>query len=153
MTRREAIAVLGAPALLKADAESDVWEVLASMAASLSEDDVPGFLQPVDRNMPGYGDLSTNLNAMILEVNVRSMISPISNEGNESERTLQVDWELHMYPRGNQSPLSTQNNSQGDIARMQTREQPVTLRFRKPGKKWRVTKIDPIAFFAPPDMH
>ena len=152
MTRREAIALLIAPAL-KADAASDVWDVVASMASALAADDAPGFLKPVDPEMPGYSDLATNVGGLIQQTSVRSMISPLTGEGGESERTLQVDWELRMYPRGGDSLLSTNQNSQGNIARIEHREQAVTLRFRRNRKKWQIVKLDPIAFFAPPEMH
>jgi hypothetical protein len=152
MRRRDVIALLFIP-VLKGDGESEVWAVVASMASALAENNAPGFLKPVDRNMPGYADLSTNVEGLVQQADVKSSISPLSNEGTESARTLRVDWELRMYPRGGESPLSTDTNSQGNIARMQRREQAVTLQFRRVEKKWQVSKIEPIAFFAPPEIH
>jgi hypothetical protein len=134
MTRR-LFALL--PALLFADPAADAWDIVAAMAAALAEDNADGFLKRVDPKTPGFDDLSTAINALVQQTDVQSAITPLSNEGTDAERTLQLDWELRLKPKN-------------DTVRMTTREQAVTLQMRHVKKTWIVIRIDPITFFVPP---
>ena len=46
-----------AVACLFADTHSDVIDLFTSMAAALSDSNVPEFMDAFDKNMPGYGNL------------------------------------------------------------------------------------------------
>jgi hypothetical protein len=127
------------PVLLLADEASDAWDVIAAMAAALAEDNADGFLKRIDPKMVGYGDLSTNVTALIQQADVRSAISPIANEGDASARTLQLDWELHLKPKGNN-------------VHSVSREEAITVQLDRLNTKWRITKLEPVAFFAPPQF-
>ncbi len=128
------------PALLVADSSADAWDTVAAMAAALAEENADGFLKRIDAQTPGYDQLSSSIQALLTQTDVRSVITPLANDGTDSERTLQLDWELRLKPKNN------------DV-RMSAREQAVTVRMRREKKGWKVVKIDPIAFFAPPDLH
>jgi hypothetical protein len=138
MTRR-LFALLPATLLL-ADSAEDAWDLVAAMAAALAEDNADGFLKRIDSEAPGFDDLSSSIPALLQQTDVRSIITPIGNEGSEAERTLQLDWELRLKPKN-------------DDVRMKVREQAITIHMRRHKKSWMVTKIDPISFFAPPDLH
>jgi hypothetical protein len=152
MTRRIFLAQAFLPVLLKADAAADAWDVIAAMAAALAEDNASGFLKRVDEKMLGFGDLSRNINAMLQQANVQSAISPLANDGNDTARTLQLDWELRLKPKALTDPLGTDLNTQGGSAPLVRREEAITVDLRRDGKKWKVTKIEPAGFFAPPNF-
>ena len=127
------------PVLLLADEASDAWDVIAAIAAALAEENAPAFLKRIDPKMPGYSDLSTNITALVQQADVQSVITPLANVGDSSERTLQLDWELRLKPKG-------------DTVRMVMREEAVTAQLQLQNKKWLITKFEPIAFFAPPQF-
>jgi hypothetical protein len=139
MTRRAALGILAAAIPVSADSESEVWDVIAAMAAALAEDNPPAFLKPIDPQIPGYGELSENLEAMVQQADVHSSIAPLGNEGNDVSRTLELDWELRLTRKG-------------AAPRMQVREQAIKVALHRDAKRWRVVKLDPVAFFAPPDF-
>lgn len=142
MTRRRFIAVsagLAAMPHLRADSASEVWDVIAAMAAALAEDNAPGFLKPVDLKTPGYDLLAQDVTGMLLQAEVESGILPVRNEGDDWSRTVEVNWELRLRRKGN------------DL-RTETRRRTVTLRFTREGKRWQVIHLDPISLFAPPNF-
>jgi hypothetical protein len=149
MTRRVFISgVLAGPVVLNADAAADAWELVTALAAALAEDNASGFLDRMDKNMPGLDDLSRNVRAMLEQANVQSSVSPLANDGGDSARKVQLDWELRLKPKSLTNPLGTDLNSQGGARPLVEREEAVTLELRRDGKKWKVTKVDPIAFFS-----
>lgn len=153
MTRRVFLGVaIVAPGILRADAAAEAWDLVTALAAALAEDNASGFLKRFDAKMPGFEDLSRDIPAMLQQANVQSSISPISNEGGESARKLQLDWELRLKPKALTDPLATDLNSQGGATPVVQREEAVTIELRKDGRNWKVAKLDPIAFFAPPDF-
>jgi hypothetical protein len=140
MTRRTAVLLFSAAplALRAADSAADVWSVVAVMAAALAEDNPEGFIKALDPRMPGYDKLVAAARGIILQADVHSAITPIDNQGDDSARTLSVTWELRLTRKG-------------DPTRMDVREEAVTLNFRRDGKRWLVTNVDPVSFFNPPD--
>lgn len=127
------------PTLLFADSAGDAWAVVAAMAAALAEDNADGFLKRIDPHSPGFDDLSTSIEALLRQADVRSIITPIRNEGNDAGRTLELDWELRLKPKN-------------DDVRMTLREQAVTIQMHREKKRWRAAQIGPVSFFAPPDF-
>jgi len=121
-------------ASLRADSEDDVWEVLGKMASSLSAGNVPAFLDPIDRSMAGLEDLRVNLSALLGQAEVQSSIELISNEGDDSSRTVEADWLLRIIRRDESSAA-------------RKRQQNVKCGFRKTGKKWKVVSLEPRSFF------
>jgi hypothetical protein len=141
MTRRELLVLMGSAAALpvRADSASEVWDVVAAMAAALAEDNAPGFLKPVDLRTPGYDLLAQDVTGMLMQAEAQSGILPVRNEGDDWGRTVEVNWELRLRRKGN------------DL-RTETRRVPVTLRFVREGKRWKVVGMDPISLFAPPNF-
>ena len=152
MTRRVLLAQSLLPVFAWADAADDVWEVAAAMAAALSDDNASGFLKLIDKEMPGYQDLESKVTALLDKADVQSNISPLGNEGSPAGRTLQLDWILRMKPKHAVSPLDDVPDGHPGDLRAEQREEAVTLLFHRDGKHWRVRKLDPIAFFAPPSF-
>lgn len=152
MTRRALGIALLAAGVALGDAAADVWDLFASMASALAQErpadprlppvfgNAEAFLKAVDRQMSGYDQLSANIRAMVQEAHVESDILPVTNDGGDQERTVVLDWTLRM-----KRPTADRGGQ------IDTREQMVTFHVKKQGKKWRVTSIDPLGFFSPPN--
>lgn len=118
-------------------ASSDPAEVLAAMAAALSEDNLPGFLRHLDREAPAYREIEAKLEALMAQAEIASSIRILNEEaGSEDERVLQTDWYLEL-------------KSKSSAGAFERRRQIVTLRFRGVRKGWNVVDLSPVEFFAP----
>ncbi len=133
---KAAAALLLALPLLFADAQADVTDVVASMAAALTAVNVPAFMDAIDRDMPGYDTLRDQVTALVNQAEVTSSIEPIRNEGDDSHRVLELDWYLEVR--------SLQQD--GSIVR---RREVIQCELRKEKKKWKVVSLKPLEFFAP----
>ncbi len=136
MSRRGLILALLAPAL-RADDSSDVWELLTQVAEALSEGNLDEFFAAFDRAMPDYQMLMANVSGLVREYEAGSTIEPLSEEGDGHTRMLELDWFLEL--------VEQQDNT--NITRRRDR---VRVRVVKTGKKWKITSLQPITFFAPP---
>lgn len=139
MIRRLAIALVFAAGALHADASSEVFEVVASMAAGLAEDNVPAFTKPIDKALPELDRITTDLRAIIAQAEVTCSIERIQDEGDDNARTLVLDWSMRLKRRGSGQQV-------------EQRREAVTLKLRRDGKKWTITSLGPLTFFAPPDF-
>ena len=139
MTRRALILTPVVAPLLRADASSDVWELFVKLAAALAEDNVSGFMDGIDPEMNGFEQLKANIDGMIQQAEIRSIIDKVTETGDDHARSMQLDWFLQLKRRGS-----------GD--RTEERQQVVKCDVALQGKRWRVVRIDPIRFFAPPNF-
>ena len=139
MTRRELLLTPVLIPLLRGDASDDVWEVFVKLAAALAEDNASGFLDAIDPAMAGFEQLKTNIEGMIQQAEIRSIIDKVSDSGDDRARSVQLDWFLQLKRRGS-----------GD--RTEERQQVLKCDVALQGKRWRVERIDPIQFFAPPNF-
>ncbi len=136
MTRR--ILLLSAiPPLLRADDEQDIWQLLTDAASALSEGNPQAFLAAFDRSMEGYQTLETNVSALLAQNQVQSSIELLGEEGSGGSRTLTLDWFLQIV-------------EQQDAAALTRRREQVHCKVTKQGRKWRITSLEPLSFFAPP---
>ena len=138
MRRRAFLAGLTAAAL-HADPRREIYDLFGAMANSLAESNAHRFLQSFDPGMPGYGQLSANVMALVKQAEIHSTIDVIDDAGDERERTVQLDWLLQL----------TEKQSSANAVR---REQVVKCRLVKSKRTWRVVSLEPIAFFAPPKI-
>ena len=146
MTRRALILGAVAAGVVRADAEDETWELVASAARALVEATalpppnrgtaVP-FLSYFDPKMAGFETLRDSVTALIDQVDLQSTIDPLRNEGNDRAREMTLDWLLTMSDPGS-SIVSTR------------REAEIRCRVEKQGKKWRIVLLEPVSFFAPP---
>jgi hypothetical protein len=121
---------------LRADTHADVVDVFASMAAALSDPNVPEFMKNFDKDMPGYDTLKIQIRALLTNADVSSSVEPVKDEGDESKRTVDLDWYLQIrsqYPTG---PIVT-------------RREVIHCELRKQGKHWKIVSLEPMEFFAP----
>lgn len=138
MTRRSLL-LTACTLPLRADSAREVWEVLADAVAALGRDSGGEFLAAFDKAMPGYEKLRDDVTGLLRAVEVQCSIEPVSNEGDDRVRNLQLEWLFILRSRDN-------------TGRSTRRRQSVTCRFEKQGKKWRIAAFDPLALFVPPPV-
>ncbi len=112
-----------------AETPKDVIDFLRSAAEALADQDANGFLDHFDRNMPGFSTLRDEA-AVLANADVESTIEFVNDEGDDKRRELQLDWVLRV------------NGGR-------PRHELVECRMEKQGKKWKITKLQPVEFFAP----
>ena len=135
MTRRLFLP-LPLAACLQADSAKDVENLIRSVAGALSADKVELFLSYFDPAMPGFDKLRYNVVGLTSQGDVSCSIEIQSNEGDDSERTLTLDWILEFEHKDN-SPGVTH------------RQKSVKCQLRKTGKKWRIASFEPLDLFSP----
>jgi hypothetical protein len=113
-----------------------VLDLFTDVAASLSAGNVARFMAAFDPAMPGYAKLRESVAALAAQGDVQSSIDPVQNEGTESERDVEWRWTLRIR-RGQDSTASV------------LREESVKGKVVKRAGKWRITQLEPLAFFAP----
>ena len=136
MTRRGLMfASLAAP--LFADDSREVWELLAQVAGALSEGNMDEFLQAFDRAMPEYHTLELNVSSLLRQYEVRSSIEPLDEDTKGLSYIVDLDWLLELV-------------EQQDNTNITRRRERIHCEVVKRGKAWKVMKIEPLPFFAPP---
>jgi hypothetical protein len=131
------LAALIAPMLMRAEVPADVLRVIADAAEALANDDSAGFLDQFDNNMPGYAELQANVEALLGANQVLSTVEPVSEEGDDAKRSLELDWVLAI----------NEKNAAG--GRKETRRRVLQCRVERRGKRWKIVALDPINFFRP----
>jgi len=124
MTRRLWL-LLPLAGLLRADSEKDVRDLIASAAAALSAGKVELFLDAFDRAMPDFEKLRYGVVGLTSRADVGCSIEIVSNEGDDSARSLTLDWIL---------TIEQKDGSPGAARRQKT----VKCEVKKVGKKWRI---------------
>jgi hypothetical protein len=120
-----------------ADPAAEAWEVITGLAAALGRGSDVSFLSLCDPQMPGYSTLQANISALVVAADVASGIDPVRNEGDNSARDVEVDWQMRIVDRSG-------------LDRITERRETVRCRIEKRGRGWKVVKLEPVAFFAPP---
>jgi hypothetical protein len=118
-----------------ADSAADVLNVFTNAAEGLINDDAASFLDSFDRTMPGYAALQDNVKGLLAAYEVGATIEEIADQGDDSKRTVELDWLLILTQKG------ATNSPQ------QTRRQVVKCTVERRGKQWKVTGVEPVDFF------
>ncbi len=118
-----------------ADPAADVLNVFSAAAAALINDDAAAFLDNFDRNMPEYATLETDIDGMLAAYDVGSTIEVVSDEGDDQIRSVELDWLL----------LATRKDAINSA--QETRRRVVKCRLERHGKRWKITRLDPVEFF------
>jgi len=128
------VPTLGVLVFLHADTHADVIDLFASMAAALSEINVPQFMDAFDKNMPDYDQIKTGVTALVRQADVTSSVEPLSDEGDDTKRTVDLDWYLEV----------TSLVPDGPPVR---RREVIHCELRKEKKHWKIVALKPIEFF------
>jgi hypothetical protein len=118
-----------------ADPPADVLKVFRGVAEALTNDDAAAFLDNFDRDMPEYATLRTNIEGMLAAYEVGSTIEMVSDEGDDQTRNVELDWLL----------LATRKDAINSA--QETRRRVVKCRLDRRGKRWRITRLEPMDLF------
>jgi len=134
-----AVAALLATPWANAGTHTEILDLVGSMASALSENNGPGFLEAFDKAMPGYDHLHEAIPALLDQGDITSSVEPLRDEGDETKRTVDLDWYLEIHNPDATTPVIR-------------RREVIHCRMEKQGKHWRVTTLDPISFFDPENL-
>lgn len=115
----------------------DVLTTITDAAAALANDDASAFLDHFDRNMSGFAALRANVEGLLGANEVVSTIEPISNQGDDRQQSVDLDWLLAI------------NDKDRAGGRKQTRRAIVKCRLEHQNKGWKIVAIEPADFFRP----
>jgi len=133
---RVSLVVLALAVGTRADSDADVVDLIGSMAAALSDNNAAGFLDKLDKAMPGRDRLREAIPALLQQGQIASSVEPLRNEGDDTKRKLDLDWYMEISDPDGDAPLIR-------------RRQVIKCRVEKQGKHWRVVSLDPVSFFDP----
>jgi hypothetical protein len=119
-----------------ADTHDDVVDLIASAAAALADVNVPQFMAAFDKDMPGYENLKGAVTALTNHAEVTSAIEPFKDEGDDTKRSVDLDWYLQVRSLVQDGPIVT-------------RRQVIHCELRKEKQRWKIVSIKPVEFFAP----
>jgi hypothetical protein len=134
--RRAAVVALGFLfcSCLRADTHDDVVDLFASMAAALSEINVPQFMDAFSKDMPDYDRLKSAVTALVNQAEVASSIEPLKDEGDDARRTVELDWYLEIRSLLPDGPIVH-------------RREVVQCELRKEKKRGKIVALKPLEFF------
>lgn len=135
MRRRQFLPLLATP--LFADAQEQVYDFFAALASALAEGNPIAFLKAFDSSMAGYQELQSNITALTNQCEVQSSIDVLVNDGDDSRRSVEVDWFLQI-------------RSKQDTGQLVRRRERIKVGLQRVKKKWRAVSLEPVSFFAPP---
>jgi hypothetical protein len=131
-----AVLLFLASSALHADTHAEVADFVASMAAALIDDNAAAFLKAFDKKCPDYDKLSSYIPALLSQGSVSSSIEFLKDEGDDTQRTVELDWYLEIKSEAPSGPVVR-------------RRKAIQCKLEKQKGKWKVTSISPSAFFAP----
>ena len=126
-------------AIARADPPPAVMDVVSSMAAALVAVNIPEFMNAIDRDMPGYDQLQTDITALVSQADVASSIEVSQDSGDASRWVMDLDWFLEVRSLVQDGPVVH-------------RRAVIHCELRKQKKGWKVVSMKPIDFFAPPPL-
>jgi hypothetical protein len=147
-TARSAALLCIAAVFAGADAHDDVMEVITSMAGALSETgdravartaNVSKFMSAFSKDMPDRDTLENNVTALANSADVTSSIEPLTEDGDDQARKIDLDWLLEIRSLEQDGPLVR-------------RREVVHCELRKEKKQWKIVALKPIDFFAPANL-
>jgi hypothetical protein len=112
-----------------------IEDVLRTLSRALADQDPDSFLENFDRKMPDYEKLHDEIEQLLVNSDVASSIEIVSDEGNDQQRMLQLDWLLH-------------------VDMNEPRRQIIKCKMERQGRKgkkgrWKIVSLEPVEFFKP----
>ncbi len=127
-----------------ADAHDDVIEVVTDMAGALTEVNVPKFMSAFSKDMPEYATLQNNVTALVNQAEVSSSIQPITEDGDDEARSIDLDWVLEVRSLEQDGPIVRRRQ----VIHCQLRRDMV----QKKKPRWKIVSIKPLDFFGAPKL-
>ncbi len=123
------------------DPVGEARETVAGFAGGLSNDNPELALSYVSKRMPGYGAFANNLRALLQQNEVTTSAKPLSNDGDDLKRVLELDWYIEIRSKS------------GELSLVRRRETVrCTVERASLKKRWFVTGIDPVRLFELPPL-
>jgi len=113
-----------------------VFDRIASLANSLSENDGPGALSIFSSGIAGYGEISGDLDALTSQTDVLCAVDIVADNETAGIHKLDTDWYLQLKSRADGGPT-------------ERRRERVQLQMELLKGKWRITAISPVEILAP----
>jgi hypothetical protein len=132
-----AVTALSNITLLLAMASVAPRDVVTEMAASLASGNAANFLRPIASTMPDREELARNIRTLTEAYEISSSVQIVTESQSGESTTLDLDWFLELKPRA----------GSGELIRRRER---VQVRLDRFGKSWKVTALQPVAFFSAP---
>ena len=136
MIARRALWLLPCAGLLRAAVDDEIRDVLAVIAAALADSNLLNVFAQFDRDMPQLPLLRSHLQALTAEASVASSILVIEGSQEQDRYHAVLDWIMELRPAAVGGKL-------------ERRRAQVRCSFGKQGRRWRITALEPVAFFAP----
>jgi hypothetical protein len=123
--------------LLFADSHDEIVDVVSNMANALSTVNAPKFMDAIDKSMPEYDKLKSDVAALMNQTEVTSSIEMLQEDGDEAKRTVDLDWYLEVRSLSPDGPIERRR----EIIHCEL--------LRKDKKHWKIVLLKPMEFFAP----
>lgn len=142
--RLAAILVLALLSGVRAAEPQPPTDFIALLAADLSAENTRGFLKRIDPAFAGYRELAPHIEALAKLADLQSSIeiADLKVDGPKAEATL--DWYLEIRPRAH-------NNDDQHFSPVRRREL-VKCSLARWKNSWRVVRLEPLSFFAAPEL-
>ncbi len=122
---------------LIADTHDEIVDVISSMANALSTVNAPKFMDAIDKSMPDYDTLKSNVAALMNQAEITSSIEIVKEDGDDNKRVLDLDWYLEIRSLLPDGPIERRR----EIIHCEL--------VRKDKKHWKIVSLQPMNFFAP----
>jgi len=122
---------------LSADTHDEIVDVVSNMANALSTVNAPKFMDAIDKSMPDYEKLKSNVAALMNQTEITSSIETIKDEGHDTKRTVDLDWYLEVRSLLPDGPIERRR----EIVHCEL--------VRRDKKHWKIVSLKPAEFFAP----
>jgi len=122
---------------LIADTHDEIVDVVSNMANALSTVNAPKFMDAIDKSMPDYDKLKNDVVALMNQTEVTSSIETLKEEGDDTRRTVDLDWFLEVRSLAPDGPIERRR----EIIHCEL--------VRKDTKHWKIASLKPLDFFAP----
>ncbi len=122
---------------LIAGTHDEIVDVVSNLANALSTVNAAKFMDAIDKSMPDYDKLKSDVAALMNQAEVTSSIEMLQEDGDEARRTVDLDWYLEVRSLSPDGPV------------VRRREIIHCELLRKDKKHWKVASLKPLNFFAP----
>src|SRR5258708_14043976 len=119
------------------DTHDEIVDVVSNLANALSTVNAAKFMDVIDKGMPDYDKLKSDVAALMNQAEVTSSIEILQEDGDEAKRSVDLDWYLEVRSLSPDGPI------------VRRREIIHCELVRKDKKHWKVASLKPLDFFAP----
>ncbi len=135
---RRAFVALTALSLRAADTPPTL-ALLTKLAARLSDNNITGAADAFSKDMPGYGDVIRNLDALTSQYDIICVIEINEESGDDTHRKAETEWFLQLRSKQENGPTERRNAK-------------IHLETGRSGDSWKITSMEPRTLLSPPNI-